>query len=99
MRETLTAVKNGSDYIEGSPTLFQWFTCREKNQGKMKKKNDRIRPEIEKNKKNKGNIFSLNFFRRGKDNFSIFSFFPEVHLTIKSGQQGLLPISSMIAFY
>jgi hypothetical protein len=38
MRETLTAVKNGSDYIEGSPTLFQWFTCREKNQGKMKKK-------------------------------------------------------------
>jgi hypothetical protein len=62
MRETLTAVKNGSDYIEGSPTLFQWFTCREKNQGKMKKKkNDRIRPEIEKNKKNKGKILSLSF--------------------------------------
>jgi hypothetical protein len=59
-----------------------------KKSGKNEK-NYRIRPEIEKNKKNKGKILSLNFFRRGKDNFSIFSFLPEVHLTIKSGQQGL----------
>jgi hypothetical protein len=34
-----------------------------KKSGKNEKKNDQIRPEIEKNKKNKGKILFLNFFR------------------------------------